>query len=137
MTTPYNSNALKSNAAPAYGGGTEIWRLRHPEMPDKHFFPRQPKSAKDGPVKGGKLIIRRVGNTRIVECAIPWSEIPAAKQRRDAGQTLKFSFRVNDNADVGCLELAKNRSVSRNSFPAFKADWKEHWANEVEFGFEK
>jgi len=134
-TTDYEY-ALNAVSA-AHGGGTEIWRLRHPLMPDKHFFPRQPKSSMDGPVRAGKLIIRRVGNTRIVECALPWSEIPAAKARRDAGQTIKFSFRVNDNADVGCLELARNRSVSRISFPAFKADWKEHWANEVEFGFEK
>jgi len=33
-----------------FGGGTELWRQRHPLMPNKHFFPRQPKSPMDGPV---------------------------------------------------------------------------------------
>jgi hypothetical protein len=122
--------------AEAYGGGTEIWRLRYPGMPDKHFYPRQPKSKLDGPAQG-KLTIRREEGMRIVECELPWSEIPAVKKKLDAGEPIKFSFRVNDNAGVGCLELARWRSVSRRSFPAFKADWIEHWANEVEFGWER
>ena len=45
-------------------------------------------------------------------------------------------FRVNDNAGVGCLELARGRSVSKQNSPAFRVDWIEHWANEVEFGFQ-
>jgi hypothetical protein len=106
-------------------------------MPYKHFYPRQPKSPADGPVKDGKLVTRREGNGRVVECAIPWSEMPHAKARLDAGQTIKFSFRVNDDADVGCLELARGRSASKQNFAAFRVDWKEHWANEIEFGFEK
>ena len=53
--------------APAFGGGTEVWRLLAPGMPRKHFYPRQFKSAVDGgPVTGAKLIIKRDGNTRIV-----------------------------------------------------------------------
>jgi len=127
-----------NQVAPEYGGGTEIWRLLVPDMPRKHFFPRQPKSPFDGAVKDGKLAITHEGNTRITECAIPWSEIPDVKKALDAGQTIKFSFRANDDGNMGnCLELARERSVSKRNSRAFHADWKEHWANEVEFGFEK
>ncbi len=58
------------------------------------------------------------------------------KARRDAGQSVKFTYRVNDNAGVGCLELAKERSVSKQNNFAFLVRWTEHWANEVEFVFE-
>jgi len=123
---------------PKYGGGTEIWRLLVPGMPEKHFYPRQPKSPYDGPVKNGKLAITHEGSTRITECAIPWSELPDVKKALDAGKTIKFSFRVNDNGNMGnCMELAAERSVSKRNSHAFHASWKEHWANEVEFGFEK
>ncbi len=123
---------------PKYGGGTEIWRLLVPGMPEKHFYPRQPKSPFDGAVKNGKLAIAHEGSTRITECAIPWSELPDVKKALDAGKTIKFSFRVNDNGNMGsCMELARERSVSKLNSRAFHASWKEHWANEVEFGFEK
>ena len=117
----------------AYGGGTEIFCLLRPGAPRKHFFPRQPKAPIDGgPVKGdAKLVV--AGN--VVECAIPWSELPEVKQRLDAGQTVKFSFRVNNGP--GALELAAGRSVSKDNCLAFHNDWSTHWANEVEFGFEK
>lgn len=127
-----------NQVAPEYGGGTEIWRLLMPGMPRKHFYPRQPASPFDGPVKEGKLAISHEGNTRITECAIPWSELPDVKKALEDGKTVKFSFRVNDNGAIGnCLELARERSVSKRNARAFHADWKEHWANEVEFGFEK
>jgi hypothetical protein len=122
--------------APVYGGGTEIWRLQYPDMPHKHFYPRQPKSPLDGPAKDGKLVTTHEENMRVVECALPWAEIPNVKKALDAGQTIKFSFRVNDNKGVGCMELAKGRSVAKRN-GSFTVDWTEHWANEVEFGFEK
>jgi len=123
---------------PKYGGGAEIWRLLVPGMPEKHFYPRQPKSKFDGPVKNGKLAVTHEGSTRITECAIPWSELSDVKKALDAGKTIKFSFRVNDNENMGsCMELARERSVSKRNSRAFHASWKEHWANEVEFGFEK
>jgi hypothetical protein len=136
--------------AAKYGGGTEMWRLRAPNLPDKHYYPRQPKAPGEGAVKDGKLVVTRVGGAgdgaagggasgggmRITECAIPWSEIPHAKKRLAAGQTIKFSFRVNDNAGVGCMELSRERSVAKRN-GSFKVDWAEHWANEVEFGFAK
>lgn len=127
-----------NKVAPQYGGGTEIWRLLAPGMNRKHFFPRQPESPHEGAVTNGKLAIQREGNTLIYECALPWSEIPDVKKRLDEGKTIKFSFRVNDNSspDV-CMELAKDRSVSKINNRAFHPDWKEHWANEVEFGFGK
>jgi len=105
-------------------------------MPHKHFFPRQPKSPLDGPVKNGQLVIRRDGHMRIVEAAIPWAEMPEVKALLDAGQTIKFSFRVNDNAGGGCMELSRGRSVAKRN-GSFMADWVEHWANEVEFGLER
>lgn len=127
-----------NQVAAEYGGGSEIWRLLVPGMPRKHFFPRQPKSKYDGPVKNGKLAVVHEGNTRITETAIPWSEIPDVKKALGEGKTIKFSFRVNDDGSGGsCMELARDRSVSKKNSRAFHADWKEHWANEVEFGFEK
>jgi len=120
-----------------FGGGVEIWRLDVPGMPRKHFYPRQPKSPFDGPVKAGQLVITHEGNTRIVEAALPWSEMPDVKKLLDAGKTVKFSFRVNDNAGRSCMELARERSVSKRNSHAFHVDWTEHWANEVEFAFER
>ena len=106
-----------NQVAKKYGGGTEIWRLYAPGTPRKHFYPRQPKAAIDGgPVTKGKLAMRRDGNTRIVECALPWSEIPEVRKRLDTGQTVKFSFRVNDNKGPA-YELAAGRGVSRDNFP--------------------
>lgn len=117
----------------SFGGGTEIFCLQKPGMTRKHFFPRQPKAALDGgPVKGeAKLVVK--GN--FVECALPWSELPEVRKRLEAGQTVKFSFRVNN--DAGALELAAGRSVSKDNCFAFHNDWTTHWANELEFGFEK
>ena len=127
-----------STVAPEYGGGFEIWRMLVPDMPRKHFYPRQPKSPYDGAVKDGKLITCREGNTLYTECAIPWSEIPDVKKALDKGEKIKFSFRVNDDgARGGSMELAYQRSVSKRNSRAFHPDWKDHWANEVEFGFEK
>ena len=125
-----------NQVAPKFGGGTEIWRLLVPGMPRKHFYPRQPKSPFDGPVKTGKLVMRRDGNTRIVEAALPWTEMPEVKKRLDAGEPIKFDFRVNDNGGQS-YELATERSVSKANCTAFHNDWQTHWSNELEFGFEK
>ena len=122
--------------APEYGGGTEVWRSFVPGMVRKHFYPRQPASPYDGPVKAAQLAFRQDGNTRIVECALPWSELPLVKKALDAGGTVKFSFRVNDDHGPS-MELAQDRSVSRKNPNAFHPDWVEHWANQVEFSFEK
>jgi hypothetical protein len=125
-----------NQVAAKYGGGTEIWRLNAPGMPLKHFYPREPKSPLDGPVTQGKLVVVHEGGTRIVEAAIPWSEIPEVKARKDAGEPIKFSFRVNDNAGVGCMELSRGRSVAKRG-ASFHVDWVEHWENQVEFGWQK
>jgi hypothetical protein len=125
-----------NQVAAKYGGGTEIWRLNAPQMPLKHFYPRQPKSPYDGPVTEGKLVVVHEGATRIVEAAIPWSEIPEVKAHKDAGEPIRFSFRVNDNAGVGCMELARGRSVAKHG-ASFHVDWVEHWENQVEFGWGK
>lgn len=125
-----------NEVAPKYGSGTEIWRLQTPGMPTKHFYPRQPKSPFDGAVKNGKLVMRRDGNMRIVEVALPWSEIPEVKKRLDAGENVKFSFRINDNSGPS-YELATERSVSKANSTTFHNNWQTHWSNEVEFGFQK
>jgi len=122
--------------ADKYGGGTEIWRLRYPGMPLKHFYPRQPSSPYDGAVKKGKLKIRRKGNTLIYEAAIPWSEIPKVRERIRNDKPVKFSYRVNNNAGSGCMELSRGRSVAKRN-GSFMVSWKEHWANELKFGYEK
>ena len=123
--------------AAKYGGGAEIWRLKVPGMPRIHFMLRHPKPPQEGPVKTGKLAFTHEGNTRIVECAIPWAEIPEVKAKRDTGEPVKFSFRVNDNAGTACMELARERSVSKGNASTFRNDWEQHWANEVEFGWER
>lgn len=123
--------------AEQYGGGTEIWRLQSPGMPRKHFFPRQPKSQIDGgPVHDGKLIMRREDNMRIVEAAIPWSEMPEVHKRILEGKTVKFTCRVNDNKGPA-HELATDRSISITNSITFHDDWKTHWANELEFSAAK
>ena len=119
--------------APQYGGGVEVWRLAAPGLPSKHFYPRQPRSPKDSPVRGAKLVIRRDAATRYVECAIPWSEMPEVKARIEAGQTVKFSFRVNDNKNAATMELSRGRSVAKRN-GSFHVDWLEHWGNALEFG---
>jgi hypothetical protein len=126
-----------NKVAPKYGGGTEIWRLFAPGMMRKHFFPRQPKGVVDGGAVDGKLAITQDDTTRIVECALPWTELPDVKKRLDAGETVKFTFRVNDNGRIPAYELAMNRSVSKLNNYAFHNDWESAWANEVAFGFEK
>jgi hypothetical protein len=126
-----------NTVAPQFGGGVETWCLLKPGMPRKHFFPRQPKSAIDGgPVKDAKLVMRREGNLRILEAALPWSAIPELRKSLDAGKTFKFSYRVNDNKGPA-NELAAGRSVSKINTMTFHCDWQTHWANELEFGFEK
>lgn len=123
--------------AAQFGGGTEVWRLLSPGMPRKHFFPRQPKAPNDGgPVTNAKLVIRREGNTRIVEAAIPWSEMPEVRARMISGRTIKFSCRINDNQGPA-HELAAGRSVSKSNSVTFHDDWQDHWSNELEFGSEK
>ena len=124
--------------AEAYGGGTEIWKCLAPYLPDKHYYPHSPKHPREGAVKGAAtLSIRRDAAFRYVELALPWSEIPEVKAARDAGRTIKFSYRVNDNSGrAGCMELAYGRSVSKRNGPAFRPGWVEHWANEVVFGWD-
>ena len=123
--------------APAYGGGGEVWRLLAPGMPRKHFFPRQPKAPRDGgAVNAAQICWRRDHDTLFVEAALPWSEIPDAKQKLDRGETIKFTFRVNNNSGPA-LELATGRSVSKQNALTFHDDWETHWSNELEFGFEK
>ncbi len=124
--------------AEKYGGGTEVFRLLAPGIPRKHYYPRQPRSTGQdgGPVPSAKLIISHDGGTRIVECALPWSEIPLVRNQIEAGKPVKFSFRVNNN-DHSAAELAAGRSVSKVNFMAFHDDWVTHWANELEFGVEK
>ncbi|MFW6162131.1 MAG: hypothetical protein ACODAJ_05135 [Planctomycetota bacterium] len=126
-----------NKVAEDFGGGTEIWRLEVPGMPRKHFYPRQPEHPKEGPAKGGKLVVRYTEGTRIVECAVPWSEIPHVEARREAGETVKFSFRVNDDRRGPIMELARDRSACQGLSNAFHPDWSQHWPNELEFAFER
>ncbi len=123
--------------AEKYGGGTEIWRMLVPGMPPKNFFPRQPKSPWDGAVTDGKLVIKYVGNTRLVECAIPWKEIPDVHKLMLAGKPVKFTCRVNRVGGGPLMELPMHRLASRVNTPALDAQWEPHWANELAFGWEK
>lgn len=124
-----------NQVAEGYGGGTEIWRLKKPGLAPKHFYPRQNVHPLEG-AAAGKLVMTRDASTRYVEMALPWSEIPHVKARIDAQEPVKFSVRVNDNAGIGCLELARGRSVAKRNL-SFSVDWTEHWANELIFGVEQ
>ena len=126
-----------NRVAEKYGGGTEIWRMLVPGMPPKNFYPRQPKSPFDGAVTDGKLSIRYADGMRIVECALPWSEIPDVAKLMRAGDPVKFTCRVNKNAGGPDMELAMHRAVSRVNTPALHVQWAHHWANELAFGWEK
>ena len=124
-----------NKVADEHGGGTEIWRTWLPGMTYKHFYPRQPKSRGEGPAEG-KLEVRYAPGTRIVECALPWSEIPHVKELRDAGKPVKFSFRVNHDSRGPVMELPHDRSAAEGLSPSFHPNWSTHWPNELEFGFE-
>lgn len=124
-----------NTVAPAFGGGTEIWRLQSPGMPRKQFFPRQPHSPIDGGPVAGKLVTHHENGTRIVEAAIPWSEMPEVYTRIRRGETIKFTCRVSDNKGPA-HELATSRSVSTTNSFTFHDDWKTHWSNELEFSAE-
>jgi hypothetical protein len=126
-----------NTVAPEYGGGFELWRLESPGMPRKHFYPRQPKHPLEGAVKGARLVTTHDGGTRVTEAAIPWSELPHVRALLDASKPVKFSFRVNHNTGGPTMELAWQRSISRANNHAFHVDWVEHWANEIEFAFER
>jgi hypothetical protein len=125
-----------NTVAPAFGGGTEIWRLQSPGIPRKHFFPRQPRSPVDGGPVDGQLVTRYENGTRIVEAAIPWSEMPEVYARIQRGETIKFTCRVSDNKGPA-HELATGRSVSTTNSFTFHDDWKTHWSNELEFSAER
>lgn len=122
-----------NQVADAFGGGTEIWRLFVPGMPYKHFYPRQPRHPLEGAVTDGRLVIRYDAGWRMVEAAIPWSEIPAVKARRDAGQTMKFNFRVNSDTPAPDLVLSLGRSAAEGISPSFHPNWIRQSPNELEF----
>ncbi len=126
-----------NKVANSFGGGTEIWRLIAPGMPNKHFFPRQPKHPLEGAVKDGKLVVRYEDDLRIVECALPWREIPDVKKRLDAGLTVKVNFRVNHDTRSPDMTLSMGRSAAEGISNSFHPNWIRQSPNELEFGFEK
>ena len=127
-----------NHVAPKYGGGSEVWRLLKPRMPKKHYFPRQPKLAQgEGAVSGARLEVRYQGNTRIVEAAIPWREIPNVRALMEWGAPVKFSFRVNHQDKAPDMELAMGRSAAEGLSRSFQPDWSQSAPNELEFGWEK
>ena len=81
-------------------------------------------------------MIRQAGDTRIVECALPWSEIPAVKKLCDARRPVKFSFRVNHGNRGPDMELARDRSPAEGVSTSFHPDWVRSSPNELEFGWE-
>ncbi len=113
-------------------GGSEIFCLARPGVPRKTFYPREPRSPIDGGPVGGKAKLVFKGN--VLECAIPWTEMPEVHAALAEGKTIKFTLRSNED---GVVELAAGRSVSKANPLTFHQDWKVHWANELEFGVEK
>jgi len=75
----------------------------------------QAAGGRDGGVRGGSTQrehirpegVRRYSySRRIVECAMPWKEIPHVRALLEAGKGVKFSFRVNHDDRAAALELA-------------------------------
>ena len=91
---------------------------------------------REGAVEGAKLVTRYEGNARITEAAIPWRELPDVAALMRAKKPVKFSFRVNHAGGGPTMELASERGVARTGTQTFHVDWVEHWANELEFGWE-
>ena len=87
-------------------------------------------------MKQGQLVIVHEGRERRVECAIPWAEVPHLRRALDEGRPFRFSYRVNDDAGVGCMGLSRGRSVAKRG-TSFGVNWVEHWTNQVHFVFEK
>jgi hypothetical protein len=48
------------------------------------------RAMEEGEVINAKLAMKHEGNTRLVELAMPWSEMPDVESRMDAGQNLPF-----------------------------------------------
>ncbi len=125
-----------NKVADSYGGGTEVWRMSHPGMTRKHFYPRQPAHPREGAVENARLRIEYREGMRIVEAAIPWDELPHVKAKMQRGQTVKFSYRVNHNVG-GYSDLAEGRSVAYGQRGGFHPGWRSGSPNELEFGFER
>ena len=125
-----------NTVAPEYGGGTEVWRERAPNLPNKHYFPHAANGPGEGAVTTAKLEVRREGDELVYTATIPFAEMPEVGEARRAGRPVKFSCRINDNAGGAISELAYRRSVSRRDL-SFKPDWAEHWANELIFSWEE
>lgn len=125
-----------NTVAEQFGGGFEVWRLRHPGMPQQHHYPRQPRHVLAGPVEGARMVTVHRDGVRITEAAIPWEEIPEAHKAMLEGRTIKFSFRVNNSAGGAELELGRRRSATRTGNLSFQVDWVRNWSNEIHFAFE-
>ena len=82
-------------------------------------------------------MVRHEDGLRIVECALPWSEIPEVKKRLDTGRTVKVNFRVNHNTRSPDLTLSMNRSAAEGISHSFHPNWIRQFPNELEFGFER
>ncbi len=125
-----------NKVASQYGGGTEVWRLLVPGMRRQAFYPGTKAGPRVGPVVEAELAISHKDNIRFAEVAIPWGEIPEVQALMEKGELLKFSFRINHDQGQS-RELAQGRSASQINGPAFQSPGQEHWANEIEFGWER
>lgn len=125
-----------NHVAPEYGGGSEVWRLLIPGMERIHFFPRQPYDKRGGPVDDAKMAVKYVDGYRLFEGAIPWSEIPAVQALKDAGETVKFAFRINSNQGT-TLQTGKGRSACAGFSFGFHPEWRSGFPNNLEFSFEQ
>ena len=124
-----------NKVAKTYGGGTEVWRLLAPGTARGDFLPRS-SGAGQGAVADAELAVVHKGKMRVSEVAIPWEEIPGVKALMKVGEPVKFSFRVN-YARTGSRQLGTERSATRRNAAAFHAVGGVHWANELEFGWER
>jgi hypothetical protein len=116
--------------AEKYGGGTEIWRLRSPGMPDKNFYPRQGASPKDGPVRGGKLVITRDGNTRSWKPPSPGPSSPTSRQGSTPASRSSSPSESTTTAGRAwnCPASAASRRSTRRFTPTGSSTGRTNWS---------
>jgi hypothetical protein len=119
-----------------FGGGSEVFCLETPAMPRKHFYPRQPQHPEEGPVDDAQLAIEWRDGTRFMECAIPWKRIPHVHALMQAGEPVKFSFKVLHQDGGPVMELSTGRSAAEGISTGFHPDWNTSYPVELEFGWE-
>ena len=123
--------------AAAYGGGTEVWRLRMPRNAAQAFLPPPARPKFDGAVKDAQLVETGMATPGLSKRPFRGLKFLKSKSALMPG---KRSSSASGSTTTGARPmnwLATDRSVSKTNFLSFHNDFATHWSNELEFKFEK